>query len=125
MLPISDIFKVSIIAFMFHALGEKGMIFNFYFAWLERRKERGLPEWLYKPLGGCEKCWCGQVLFHFYWITCIRDYSIIEQIYHPYPAVYLISHIHNYDIIDQLFYPSLGIFLTVIYTYIYERASQN
>jgi hypothetical protein len=88
-----DIVKISIIVFIFWICGETGGIFNFYFKLIE-----GLPAWLNKPLGGCVRCMSGQVLFHYYWIT----------------------HLHNYNIVDQLFYPAAGIFLAIIYTYLYE-----
>lgn len=79
---------------MFVTLGEPEMIFCKY-----QKLISGLPLWLWKPLGGCVRCFCGQVLFHYYWIT----------------------HLQNYKIIDQLFYPSFGIFLVVIYDYIYNK----
>ena len=89
-----DILKITIIVFIFWMLGESGMIFNFYFRWIE-----GLPEWLNKPLGGCIKCLSGQTLFHYYWIT----------------------HLHNYSIIDQLFYPAFGILIATILERLYEK----
>jgi len=89
-----EILKLSIIVFIFWTLGESGQIFNFYFRWIEN-----LPTWLNKPIGGCLRCMSGQVLFHYYWIT----------------------HLQNYHLIDQLFYPAAGILLATIYQYLYEK----
>lgn len=93
-----EILKISLIVFIFIKLGESGMIF----AWYQRMIE-GLPDWLWKPLGGCDRCTCGQALFHYYWIT----------------------HLHNYNIIDQFFYPAAGIFIVTIYDFIYDKLCQN
>lgn len=90
----NEIFKITIITYGFWVCTEPGMIFEWYAKLIDR-----LPEWLYKPLGGCYKCFTGQVLFWYY----------------------LILHIENYSIIDQLFYPAAGILLTSIYDYIYEK----
>ena len=79
---------------MFVRMGEPGMVFCWY-----QKMIRNLPEWLWKPIGGCERCLTGQVLFHYYWIT----------------------HLSNYNLIDQLFIPSFGIFLVIIYAYIYDK----
>lgn len=89
-----EILKISIICFAFFVCGETGNIFNFYFRWIE-----DLPAWLRKPMGGCLRCMSGQVLFHYYWITHLNDYSVIEQ----------------------LFYPAMGIVLATIYTYLYDK----
>ena len=93
-----NVLKISIIVFVFWMLGTPGHIFNFWFVWTER-----LPGWLRKPLGGCVVCLTGEVLFHFYWIT----------------------HLQNYNIIDQLFYPAAGVILATIYTNIYDRFEKN
>lgn len=93
-----SIFKISIIVFIFVKLGEPGHIL----AWYQKLIEN-LPEWLWKPLGGCVMCVCGQVLF---WS-------------------YLILHFKDYNLINHLFYPSAGIFLVVIYDYIYDRITHD
>jgi hypothetical protein len=91
---ILDILKISIIVFIFWMLGEPGMIFNFYFKRLEN-----LPDWLRKPLGGCVRCLSGQVLFHYYWIT----------------------HLHDYNVVNQLFYPAMGVLTATILERLYEK----
>lgn len=88
-----EILQISIICFVFYILGEPGQIFGWY-----QKLINPLPEWLWKPLGGCLKCFCGQVLAHYYWIT----------------------HLKNYNIIDQLFYPSMGIVIVLTLNYLYE-----
>jgi len=93
-----DVVRISIICFAFYILGEPGMIFDWYQKLINR-----LPEYLWKPLGGCYKCFTGQVLMHYYWIT----------------------HLHNYNIIDQLFYPSCGILIVITLNYLYERTKEN
>jgi hypothetical protein len=93
-----EIFKISTIVFIFVQLGEPGMIFGWY-----QRLIGDLPDWLWRPLGGCVMCLTGQVLFHYYWNT----------------------HLNNYNIIDQLFYPAAGIFIVTIYDFIYAKLCQN
>lgn len=93
-----DIVKISTICFAFYILGSPGMIFDWY-----QKLINPLPEWLWKPLGGCLKCFTGQVMFHYYWIT----------------------HLHNYNIIDQLFYPSMGILIVITLNYLYEYTQKD
>jgi len=89
-----EIFKISVIVFIFIKIGEPGNIFSWYQKLIE-----GLPDWLWKPLGGCDRCCVGQTLF---W-------------------AYLVIHFKDYNIINHLFYPAAGIFLIVIYDYIYDK----
>lgn len=84
-------FKISLIAFMFVALGEPGMIFSWY-----RKLIDPLPEWLYNPLGGCQYCFAGQ---------CALWYFLFTQ---------------PFNIINLLFFISLSIFLTSIYSIIWN-----
>lgn len=88
-----EVFKISIIAFMFVALGEPGQIF----AWYQRLIDP-LPVWLNKPLGGCGMCFGGQVSFWYF----------------------LIVHWSNYNIIDHLYFAALTIFLVNIYSLIWN-----
>ena len=92
-----EIIKISLIAFMFVRLGEPDSIF----AWYQKLIE-GLPWWLRNPLGWCEKCCAGQLLFWYYLIVYFKDYNLI----------------------DHLFYPSAGIFLVVIYGFIYDKLTE-
>jgi hypothetical protein len=82
---------------MFVRLGEPGSIF----AWYQKLIDP-LPEWLWRPVGGCEMCFTGQCLFWYY----------------------LITHWGNYNIVNHLFYPSAGIFLVVIYGFIYDKLTE-
>lgn len=93
-----DIAKISIICFAFYILGSPGMIFDWY-----QKLINPLPEWLWKPLGGCLKCFTGQAAFHYYWIT----------------------HLKNYNIVDQLFYPSMGILIAILLNYLYEHTQKD
>jgi hypothetical protein len=92
-----EIIQISLIAFMFVRMGEPGMVFAWY-----QRLIGGLPEWLRFPLGYCEKCFGGQSLF---W-------------------AYLILHYKDYNLIEHLFYPSMGIFLIVIYGFVYDKLTE-
>jgi hypothetical protein len=59
-----DALKISLVAFIFVALGEEGMIFNFYQRLLLR-----LPEWAANPLGGCGICFTGQMSLWYFIFT--------------------------------------------------------
>jgi hypothetical protein len=69
-----EILKISLIAYMFCALGAKGMIFHPY-----QRLINVLPEWLSWPLGKCFKCFTGQVMLWYYVFT--RDIEIFELLF--------------------------------------------
>jgi hypothetical protein len=76
---------------MFTALGEKGMIFEFYQAWISK-----LPDWLSWPLGKCFKCFTGQVCFWYFIFT------------------------KPFDFFELCFFVSAGIFASVIYYKLYN-----
>jgi hypothetical protein len=85
-----EIFKISLIAYMFCTLGQKRMIFYFYQKQIHR-----LPDWLCKPLGGCYKCFTGQVCLWYFIFT------------------------KPFNIVEFLFFVSAGIFSAMIYNKIY------
>jgi len=88
-----EILKISLIAFMFVALGqEEKMIFHWY-----QKMIAPLPEWIRFPLGGCYKCFVGQICFWYY----------------------LIWHLNTYKIFDHLFFISAGIMIAMAYNKIY------
>jgi hypothetical protein len=87
-----EILKISLIAFMFCALGTKGMIFEWYQKLIKR-----LPKYLNKPIGGCYKCFTGQVCFWYF----------------------LISRFYNYNLIEHLFFVSAGIMSAMVYHKLY------
>jgi len=66
-----EIIKISLICYMFYALGEKGKIFHWY-----RKLICRLPEWLCRPLGGCYMCITGQVCLWYFLFT--KPFDIIE-----------------------------------------------
>jgi hypothetical protein len=85
---------------MFCALGQdEGMIFNWYQRILLRHKKCSakfiIPEWLQKPLGGCYKCFVGQVCLWYFIFT------------------------KPFDIIELLFFISVGILSAMVYNKIY------
>lgn len=82
--------KLTLIVYVFTALGEPGMIFGWYQKLISR-----LPDYLCFPLGGCHKCLTGQVLF---W------YHLISGTY----------------FIDLFFYTSLGIFTSILLDKIWQ-----
>jgi hypothetical protein len=88
------VFEISLICLVFIKLGEPEEIFAFY-----QRAIDKLPYWVFKPLGGCLKCFTGQVCFWFY----------------------LIKHFQSYNILDHLFFVSLGISLSLIYNYLWQK----
>jgi hypothetical protein len=90
-----EIFKISLIAYMFCALGQKKMIFHWY-----QRLIKRLPDWLSFPLGRCYKCFTGQVCFWYFIFT--KSWSGT-----------------NNDFIELAFFVSVGIFCAVIYNRIY------
>ena len=87
-----ELLKITLIVYVFCALGEPGNIFAPYQRLIAR-----LPDWLYNPLGGCHKCLTGQVCFWYYLIT------------------------KPFNIIELLFFTSLGIFLSLLYNFIWTH----
>jgi len=92
-----EIFKISVIAFVFVMLTENGMIFHFYKKWLLK-----LPEWIAFPLGLCYTCFTGQICLWYY----------------------LIFHFKDYNFIDHLFFISAGIMMSTVYKIIYDYADR-
>jgi len=86
-----DIIKISLIAYMFCALGEEGKIFHFY-----QKALCNLPKWLCKPLGGCFMCFTGQVCLWYFIIT------------------------KPLNVIELLFFCSAGIMMSMIWNRLYQ-----
>jgi hypothetical protein len=59
---------------MFVVCGEPDMIF----AWYQRLINK-LPNWLYKPLGGCAKCLTGQVALWYFLFT--QPFNLLELLF--------------------------------------------
>jgi hypothetical protein len=89
--------KLALITTVFVRLTEPEMVFEWYGKLISK-----LPRWLYYPLGGCTKCFTGQVCF---W-------------------TYLITYFHSYNFIDHLFFASFGIILSLIYDKIWTLSEQ-
>jgi len=66
-----EILKISLICFMFCAMGQNGLIFTPYQKMIAK-----LPDWLSWPLGKCHKCFTGQVMFWVFVTT--KPFNIIE-----------------------------------------------
>lgn len=71
-----EIIKISLISFMFCALGSKGMVFEWYQNLIDK-----LPEWLCKMTGGCYKCFSGQCALWYYLLVHFKDYNFIEHLF--------------------------------------------
>jgi len=76
---------------MFYYLGQEP---NDIFAWYQKLIG-ALPSWLWKPLGGCYRCWVGQCAFWFYLITYFKEYNFINHAFFISAAI-LLSIIYNY-----------------------------
>lgn len=88
-----EILKISLIAYMFCALGQdEGMIFNWY-----QKMIKQLPQYISWPIGGCYICFTGQVCFWFY----------------------LLKYYQEYKLFDHLFFVSAGILSAMIYNKVY------
>jgi len=87
---IKEIVEISLIAFMFVALGDPEMIFAPY-----QRLISNLPLWLNKPLGGCSYCFTGQVCLWYYLIFHFRDYQLREHLFFASAGIFLVS-IYNF-----------------------------
>jgi hypothetical protein len=85
-----DVLKISLTAYMFSALAQDDRTL---FSWYGRLVDR-LPWYLCKPLGGCYRCFVGQVCFWYFLFDGQRPLEI-------------------------LFLTSLGIMVSMIYNAIY------
>jgi len=86
-----EILKISLITFTIsYLIGEKRTPLSWYGRLIKR-----LPWYLCKPLGGCYKCFTGEVFLWYYVFT------------------------KHFNIIDLLFFVSAGIFCAMIYHRIY------
>lgn len=81
------VIQISLVAFMFVYLGQPGYIF----AWYQKLIDP-LPEWLWKPLGGCVKCFTGQAMFWYY--IFFMEYNFIQHLFYVSTAI-LLSMIYN------------------------------
>jgi len=90
-----EILKISLIGFMFSALmQDEHTLLSWYGKLISR-----LPWWLCKPLGGCYRCFVGQLCF---WVFLLNRIALKE-----------------YDLFEHLFYVSAGIMVSMIYNKIY------
>jgi hypothetical protein len=67
-----EILQISLIAFMISALiQDEHTLFSWYGKLIER-----LPWYLYKPLGGCYRCFVGQ--FCLWYFIIVKPFHLIE-----------------------------------------------
>jgi hypothetical protein len=73
---LKEIAAIGIIAYVFVILTSPGMIFYFWFKWIDH-----LPDFLFKPAGGCNLCLSGQISAWFYLIKYFHSYNFFEHIF--------------------------------------------
>lgn len=66
---------VGIVAYVFVILTSPGMIFYFWYKWIDH-----LPDWAFKPLGGCNMCFGGQLALWYYLIKYFHSYNFLHHI---------------------------------------------
>ena len=71
-----DCIVIAVCCFVWvNILMQPGNIFNCYNKLIEK-----VPEWLYKPLGGCDYCFTGQVALWYFLFYYGFDFLIIPYI---------------------------------------------
>ena len=93
-----EILKLSVVCWVVVFLMSPEMIFNFYWKLIDR-----LPDYLYKPLGGCLMCFTGQAATWYY----------------------LIAHFHDYNFFDHVVFTSACIFFVMLIDKIIDYGSEN
>lgn len=94
---------IAISAFVFsNMLTDNGMIFHDLFEWLEEK----LPEWIFKPLIGCQYCVSGQwSLWFFIWFAIFRanDYELYLHIWFIMQTIFVTKIVTEfyYKILDK------------------------
>jgi hypothetical protein len=73
---LKEALAIGIIVYVFVVLTSPGMIFYFWYKWIDH-----LPDFLYKPLGGCNVCASGQAAAWFYLIKHFHSYNFFEHIF--------------------------------------------
>jgi len=74
---LKEIFAVAIVAYVFVILTSPGMIFYFYYKLIDKIKY----DFIFKPLGGCNLCFAGQLALWFYLIKHFHSYNFFEHIF--------------------------------------------
>jgi hypothetical protein len=85
-------FAIVIIAFVYsYVLTRPYMILGDAYGWMEER----LPQWLFFPLIGCEKCVAGQMAlwYYIYYSFAINSYSPLQHIYFICITIFIIPFI--------------------------------
>jgi hypothetical protein len=69
-----EILKISLITYMFVAMGQNGLIFTPYQKLIAK-----LPDLISWPLGKCFKCFTGQAML--WWFIFTKPFNIIELLF--------------------------------------------
>jgi len=81
---------IAIFAYTYvNVLATDGMIF----CWLDKLLSN-LPDWLYKPLGGCDVCFGGQLALWYYLFTT-GAYDPIQHIFFTTTTIFIIHILKN------------------------------
>ena len=70
------IIKLGIFAYVFGILIQPEMILHFYYKLIDR-----LPDFLYRPLGGCNICFAGQCGLWGYLFTHLHSYDFFQHVF--------------------------------------------
>lgn len=70
-----EILKVSVVIIVFLICTEEGMIFAWYYKMIQK-----LPDFLYKPAGGCNLCFAGQTSLWYYFIAHWHAYNFFTHL---------------------------------------------
>lgn len=106
-------------------LTDEGMIFEKPFLWLRKHLEN---TWLWYPLGGCPKCFAGQVMFWVYFINnplftwkikLVESFSIDRVIVFEY------GNFISYDPIKHFLITTWAIFFTWLFMRLYTKYNTN
>jgi hypothetical protein len=72
-----DIVKVGIFAWVITFLMRPGEVLSFYGKLIDKIKY----DFIYKPLGGCNRCCAGQIALYFYLIKYFHSYNFFDHVF--------------------------------------------
>lgn len=107
-------FAISIIAFTYSVvLTEPGMLLEKIAAWLAYF----LPEWLFMPLIGCERCVAGQMALWYYLLSHVHISDYWHELFLGAKTKFIIV---DYSLKGHLFVVCLSIFIVTFIKPIYS-----
>lgn len=89
MLAIQAICAAITAVVIFEVLFEPGMIFGFWYQFLERLNVSA--PWLAKPLGYCGKCFSGQIGFWFYLVEYRGEWQFFDHAFFTCATIFFFS----------------------------------